>query len=254
MGGYVQCPKCSTPWIAGFCRARLVGCPRSARSIKNILKKERKHPKKLSSLEKMRLTSFQKKQNILEVLCLVCKWKKKEFFCVPVKDKAVIHSEPEKVKRKKKKKSVKEVNAGLHLMASQVKPSVLKDFRSVSSAQKPVSQEHKGSVSSGDTSRNVGDEATEKFHVDTRERKVFLPRSMMANTIKRRQKNLIDSQTGSSSGSAATSVFQKTLAPKEKQEKQKKITKLKTAMVKDIIKDKGRNHNNSLSEFLNTLF
>ncbi|XP_063853229.1 uncharacterized protein LOC135095991 isoform X1 [Scylla paramamosain] len=116
-GGFIQCPSCSTPWIADLCRPRILGCPRNKRNdrkLRRVLRLARTNSGKLTKSDKSLLSRFQDRLNVVQVLCHVCRHKKEEFFALPKKEK-VQEVEVEKSKKKKKKKKGKEINAGLFI-------------------------------------------------------------------------------------------------------------------------------------------
>ena len=130
-GGFIQCPSCSTPWMAALCRTRLSGCPRNLKAIKHLAKRARTHPGKLTKREKSLLYRYQDRKNVIEVSCLVCHRTKEEFFAVPKREREVVveeeNVEVERNKRKKKKKKrCKEINAGL-LLTSEIPKKKKKD-------------------------------------------------------------------------------------------------------------------------------
>ncbi|XP_045113152.1 uncharacterized protein LOC123505636 [Portunus trituberculatus] len=132
-GGYIQCPTCSTPWMADLFRPRIAGCPRKARNerrLRRVLQRSRRQPGKLTKGDKRLLWRFEGRLNMMEVLCHVCGNKKEELFAVPDTEKVEEVVEVEK-RRKKKKKRCKEVNAGLLISSRPVAGNTEESCKSV---------------------------------------------------------------------------------------------------------------------------
>ncbi|XP_042231707.1 uncharacterized protein LOC121872738 [Homarus americanus] len=271
VGGYIQCPKCSTPWIAGFCQPRLLGCPRSARNIKHLLKKERRQPNKLNTLEKMQVSAFHLHKNIIEVSCLICKYKMRELCSVPVKEKPVVETKIEAAKRKKKKKRVKEANAGL-CVSTPKSNTVSRVPKSVSISSKHTKTNQKDSMVSDSSGSNLRQKNIDKLvqmNINKTER--CDSSSSDGKTIcERVAQSIAKSSYSSASNHTTDSQPHSTIAlssgfrqgskpgspnPKQKKARQKKLMTLKSAMVKDINKNNSSSDKKStLNDFLTSLF
>nr|XP_053646441.1 uncharacterized protein LOC128698269 [Cherax quadricarinatus] len=251
-GGYIQCPKCSTPWIAGFCRSRLLGCPRNAHKMKTLLKKERRHPKKLTSKEKMQISSFRLRKNSIEVSCLICKYKMRELCSIPVKEKPIDEAKPEVIKKKKKKKRVKEVNAGLLLSSS-----IIQNDASLTPKAAPVS-----TITSQESNLRVKNKkrygkflkinSNENRSVDfscTDDK--ILHRRLAEITTKSSHSSQSKSGSKSFSGSKLGSGWESSNI-EEKREKQKKLSRLKNALLNDVQKHNSKDKQ-TLGDFLASL-
>nr|XP_045600121.1 uncharacterized protein LOC123759298 [Procambarus clarkii]XP_045600123.1 uncharacterized protein LOC123759298 [Procambarus clarkii]XP_045600124.1 uncharacterized protein LOC123759298 [Procambarus clarkii] len=275
VGGYIQCPKCSTPRIAGFCKPRLLGCPRNARNMKTLLKKERKNPRKLTCTEKMKLSCFHSRQNIIEVSCLICKYKMRELCSVPVKEKPIVEVKSEVIRKKKKKKKFKEVNAGLHLSSSEVQSKASKVPEAAPAASKlsstlPTQEEALKIVSSVGNLRLKNKKLHGKFVKNNFDQSKSSDLSSTDQKIlsERVKKSIVKSSQTSLSSSAADfkSNFMIGSRPrsrpgswweksniKEEREKQKKLCGLKNAVLKDMHKHNSDDKKSSLGDFLASL-
>ena len=108
------CPKCATPWIAGFYSTRLV--PKATNKKLRLLKKREKAGR-LSSLDKKIIEATESGCNISITKCTRCSHELIKPMAKPV------HHKPKKMKEvpvkeektRSKKKKVKDKNAGLKL-------------------------------------------------------------------------------------------------------------------------------------------
>ncbi|XP_071524425.1 uncharacterized protein, partial [Panulirus ornatus] len=274
IGGHVQCPKCSTPWIAGFCQPRLLGFPRSIRNIKHLLKKEHRHPGKLRSVEKIKLSSFRSRQNILEVTCLICKYKMRQLFSAHVKEKPIVNTKIDFIKRNKKK--VKEVNAGLHLSSLRTQSCTGKLCKSLPLSEKCLISIQEKNISTDSSDNNLklrNDELCDAFKKSmfTENESLSLcgiyektlPARVTESTAnisssshsvaELQSKSAAGSRLGSKPGSSLISR-PKSLHPREKREKQKQLLGLKNAVLKDIDRQSKNDKSSPLNDFLNSLF
>ena len=125
IGNKVTCPKCSTPWISGLNSYKLLPAPRKTKQITRLLRKE-KNSEKLSLKARELLKLFKNNKNTLQITCHVCKYKLKEVYKKPEKEKEAVKIEEKEdssseelttsSKKKRKKRKNKEINAGLKII------------------------------------------------------------------------------------------------------------------------------------------
>lgn len=202
--------------------------------------------------------------------CLICKHKMREFFSVPVKEKIIVKTKPEVTKRKKK---VKEVNAGLHLslVKTQSNTSEFHKFTPFSKKCITSTQEKKFSTdSSEDIVKLRNKEVSDTFMKSKfRENESM---HLVKTSSKRAAKSTVrlclsgpaysaanswsesaeGSRLGSRPGSRLSSRPER-LHHKEMREKQMQLSGLKKAALRDINRHSNDNKNSTLSDFLNSL-
>jgi len=286
VGGYLLCPMCSTPWIAGDVRPRLMSVTSNI-AMKKILKKERKKPSKLTKMEKIIISAFRKKSNIIEVKCTRCNHKMREICANPEKEKKDKQKIEKSIstpieKKKKKKRNTKELNAGLSL-SSMTSSSLNSSKRSskggsISSTSDSfvLDTSLSESVFLPDESMNISRE-TEKSNFsgnNSREelssvsslsdQQLLAQRLSESITSSPQHNSNPNSRPGSRPGSKPNSrpgskpssrPGSRPVSPvAKKKEKQRKLAGLKNAMLKGNIENSDKQKNNSLDNFLKTLF
>ena len=113
------CPKCASPWIAGFYRSRFISIPRSSK-LKLLLRREK--AKRLNSLDKKLLRAYRNNQTLKITTCYQCKYELFTFTTKPAPTVAEDNNKEEdnndKIKVLKKKRKQKDKTAGLKLQVT----------------------------------------------------------------------------------------------------------------------------------------
>lgn len=251
-GGFIQCPSCSTPWIAGLCKPRLLGCPRDPKAqrgrLRRILRRSKTHPGKLTSSEKSILARYRGRGNVIEVSCLVCRHKKQEVFPLPERAKKEEEEEDggkRSVKKRKKRKG-KEINAGLHLSSSSSSSSTVKKKKGSAIEESPIFTT--STRPEGDTHTNT------HTPTDTPDN---LPRPSHKNNsshprFKTRTKVLL----GKDAPGATLHNPASAPTPGKARERKRAVENLKRVMSREKVKSEvcGERNRNSLGSFLDSLF
>ncbi|KAK4300817.1 hypothetical protein Pmani_027008 [Petrolisthes manimaculis] len=269
-GGDVQCPRCNTPRIANLLQSRLVSRPHhSHRTLRKIIKKQRKHPGKLTARERKRLLSFKHGENTMEVTCLLCHYKTRDNFSVPQKEviKETLIVETKK-KKKKKKKSSKEVNAGL-LLSSKTPAEESSKSQSGNTSHTPKPTQDVVVVGGDQNTPSQTKPKSAKKHFEKLPRKgqksfEKFPRKGQVvvdkptNVSEKSHSDQTNNKSLPTSSPHATQTFTPSsdqLSFKAKKERHKKVSSLGNVIIKEVSKESSeKSQNASLEDFLGSLF
>lgn len=290
VGGYLLCPMCSTPWIAGNVRPRLISGTSNIQ-MKKLLNKERKKPSKLTKMEKIFISAYRQKGNIIELKCTRCNHEMREVCPKPEKQKKkkleIEKSISTPNNKKKKKRKSKEVNAGLNVSStSSISFNSTKrssnDSRSVSSISESFVHDTSSfseSVFHSEDSLSINRETEQNISENNSRNELSSLSSLddqqllaqrLSESITSTPQHLsykksrqgLSCGPGSRSNSSLSSrsgftpssrLGSHTESPEvKKKEKQRKLAGLKNAMLKESKKLSDKQKNNSLDDFLKT--
>lgn len=290
VGGYLLCPMCSTPWIAGEVRPRLISST-SNMQMKKLLNKERKKPSKLTKMEKILISAYRQKGNIIEVKCTRCNHKMREICPKPEKPKKEKLEREKSIEtpnnKKKKKRRTKELNAGLNVSSTtstslnSTKRSS-KESRSISSISESfildtslsesvflpdeslsISRETEPNTSSNNSRGELSSLSSlddQQLLAQRLSESIASSPQHNSNTNSRqvgscppgfRSNSRPSSRPGSRPSSRPGSCPESPVA--KKKEKQRKLAGLKNAMLKESMKNSDKQKKNSLDDFLKSL-